>query len=431
MTMRLIRPPLYVGPKILRDATQTTQTLDATSEYVAWIIQAPKTGTIDRIHFYAGTVTANGDGLRCRIETVSASTGEPSGTLVAGSSEVTHTTTTANAWNRGTAGLNAAVTAGDFIAVIVRSPASGTTFNGVIRTKFSTHKGPGPDSANLLFPYIVNALPTATKDAPGAMCMALEYDDGTTPYIESAIPISSMTVTSFNSTSTPDERGNLFQLAARMRVVGVYHQLVPAGSSQSCDVVLYNAAGSALATINLDCDISRALASAQSYINFFPTPITLEPDTDYRLVLRPTVTSSMSMAHFVIDTSAGGIRLREATVGDLSWKLTTRSDAGSWTNTDDSIACIGLIVDQLDDSGFPSAEQIAAAVGARQIPDSYSADGAQPTADQAILEIRQMLQEAVVSGSNILIKKPDGSTTAFTIACSPSVAAATSRTRSA
>lgn len=75
--------------------------------------------------------------------------------------------------------------------------------------------------------------------------------------------------------------------------------------------------------------------------------------------------------------------------------------------------------------------EIAAAVGTRSIPDSYAADGAQPTIDQAILATLQCLTEAVVSGATILIKKPDGTTTAMTITCSPSVAAATSRTRSA
>lgn len=73
--------------------------------------------------------------------------------------------------------------------------------------------------------------------------------------------------------------------------------------------------------------------------------------------------------------------------------------------------------------------EIAAAVGTRQIPDSYAADGAQPTIEQAVLGSLQVLTEAVVSGSTILIKKPDGTTNAMIITCSPSVAAATSRTR--
>ncbi len=48
------------------------------------------------------------------------------------------------------------------------------------------------------------------------------------------------------------------------------------------------------------------------------------------------------------------------------------------------------------------------------IPDSYAADGAQPTIAQAVLAIHQFLQERAVSGTTVTIKKPDGSTTAMT-----------------
>lgn len=347
MTLQTITPPVHIGPKVLRDTTATTYTLDASGEYVAWIIQAPKTGTIDRIHFYAGTVTADGDGLRCRIETLSPTANTPSGTLVGGSSEVTHTTTTANSWNRGTAGLGAAVTRGDSIAVKLLSPA-GTTFNGVIRAKFDQNKGPGLDPANFLVPYIINAIPTAAAVSPGAMAFALEYNDGSIPYVEAAIPASAVTSTSFNSTSTPDERGNLFQTPVPMRVIGVYHQIVPGGANQTCDIVLYDNGGSALGTIALDLDHYR-LASASSSIHYFSSAISLAANTNYRLVIKPTVTSSMSATQYALDTSAGTTALREAGVSGTTWQLTTRTDAGAWTDTPDTIACIGLIVDQFDD----------------------------------------------------------------------------------
>lgn len=48
------------------------------------------------------------------------------------------------------------------------------------------------------------------------------------------------------------------------------------------------------------------------------------------------------------------------------------------------------------------------------IPDSYAADGAQPTIAQAILAIQQFLMERAVSGTTVTVKKPDGSTTAMT-----------------
>jgi hypothetical protein len=73
--------------------------------------------------------------------------------------------------------------------------------------------------------------------------------------------------------------------------------------------------------------------------------------------------------------------------------------------------------------------EIAATVGQRQIPDSYSSDGVQPTIEQAVLEIRQMLMETALSGNTLIIRKPDGSTAAFTLALTPDAASPTVRTR--
>jgi len=62
----------------------------------------------------------------------------------------------------------------------------------------------------------------------------------------------------------------------------------------------------------------------------------------------------------------------------------------------------------------PSASAIALAVGQRQIPDSYAADGAQPTIEQALLAVLQFLQERAVSGTTVTVRKPDGTTEAMT-----------------
>jgi hypothetical protein len=353
MTLQLITPPLYVGPQITRDQNATSYTLDALSEYVAFVIQAPKAGTIDRIHFFAGTVTADGDGLRCRIETVSGTNGNPSGTLVGGSSEVTHVTTTANSWNRGTAGLNAVVTEGQDIAVKLSSPAAGTTFNGVIRGNFNGGKGPGVDPANLLAPYLVNAIPTATKGAPSLMCFALEYDDGTCAFIDAAAPLSAVAGVSINTTTTPDERGNLFQVPVPIRARGVYHNVQ--GGLADFDVVIYDAANNVIASSSVDKDINRVLSIGSS-VRRFTAGVSLAANTNYRVVLKPTTTTSITVYEMTVDTSLGGVRLRDAMCLS-SWKKTVRTDGATtggtlgdgWTQTDDSFLGLGLIVDQFDD----------------------------------------------------------------------------------
>jgi hypothetical protein len=48
------------------------------------------------------------------------------------------------------------------------------------------------------------------------------------------------------------------------------------------------------------------------------------------------------------------------------------------------------------------------------LPDSYAADGAQPTIAQALLAIHQFLTEKEVSGTTVSVKKPDGTTSVMT-----------------
>lgn len=62
------------------------------------------------------------------------------------------------------------------------------------------------------------------------------------------------------------------------------------------------------------------------------------------------------------------------------------------------------------------------------IADSYAADGAQPTIAQALLLIQQFLTEKSVSGTTVTVKKPNGSTAAFTLTLD-SATAPTSITR--
>lgn len=66
----------------------------------------------------------------------------------------------------------------------------------------------------------------------------------------------------------------------------------------------------------------------------------------------------------------------------------------------------------------------------RALTESYAADGAAPTVAQALLLIQQSLNEWVVSGTNVSIKKLDGSTQAAALTLN-SATAPTSMSRSA
>lgn len=74
----------------------------------------------------------------------------------------------------------------------------------------------------------------------------------------------------------------------------------------------------------------------------------------------------------------------------------------------------GLIAALNDLSAAQVNAEVVDVMRTDTIPDSYAADGAQPTIAQALLAIQQFLQERTVSGTTVTVKKPDGTTTAMT-----------------
>lgn len=64
------------------------------------------------------------------------------------------------------------------------------------------------------------------------------------------------------------------------------------------------------------------------------------------------------------------------------------------------------------------------------IPDSYAADGSQPTMAQALLTVLQFLTEKSVAGTTVTVNKPDGTTAAITLTINDATTP-TSITRSA
>ena len=61
-----------------------------------------------------------------------------------------------------------------------------------------------------------------------------------------------------------------------------------------------------------------------------------------------------------------------------------------------------------------AATEIADAVLARALTEGYSADGAAPTLQQALMMVLQMLTEFAISGTTLTVRRLDGTTTAMT-----------------
>src|SRR3990172_7441976 len=109
-------------------AVQAIATVDANTEAGAAIFQISKSGNIKKAYFAVTTLTASGD-VEVRLETVSGTNGNPTGTLYHANATVT-ITVSATGEQTATFATAFAVTQGDVVALVVIRNSG--TFNGVL-----------------------------------------------------------------------------------------------------------------------------------------------------------------------------------------------------------------------------------------------------------------------------------------------------------
>ena len=71
----------------------------------------------------------------------------------------------------------------------------------------------------------------------------------------------------------------------------------------------------------------------------------MSADTTYRLAVKPTTATNVSLYSFSVNAAA----IMAAFVGGTQWYQSTRTDAGAWTDSTTNCPFIGLHLSQLDD----------------------------------------------------------------------------------
>lgn len=316
--------------------------LDAAAEKCAFVLRAPQAGNIRKIHFVTGTVTT-GATVDVRIETVSATNGDPTGTLWAANTNVAHTinNTDDNAWLT-TAALtaDATVAVGDLFAVVIVND-SGSPGNLNIMTTNSW-------SFSAL-PYTDHYTASWSKSSgAGGPIVVLEYSDGTTPRIPGVDPF--YAVTNATSSSATLYRGMEITMPFTCRAIGFWTFAKPAASS-SYTFKLFDADGTtALATNVLDSD---------QYANFyyvlripFAAAVTLKAGSKYWLAGTSDGANNLRLEY--VDYATSAILANCAPCGVASWsQATSPTGTGDWTNTATRQPAMGLIIDQIDVSSGP------------------------------------------------------------------------------
>lgn len=353
---------LFLDPmNYLNGSFSSTLIMDATAEKVAFIFQCPKSGTLDKVEFRCGAVTFNAASV-LRVSFQNLSSGDPDGTQ---DQYRDMTTLSANAWNvpglmtsDGTnTGTKRSVTKGDIIAVVFEFQ----TFTALDSVIISACAATGTAwFANTIYTDLYTA--SWAKQASIIAIMALKYDDGLYEPVVGGVPILAFNNVLFNSGSTPDERGLIFQVPYPCRVTGF---AIKVETDAAADVVLYDSNGtSVLATASLDSTIRQGVNGTNTF-GLFPASATLLANTAYRLVVKPTTVSDVRLYDYDATSAAvlGGFD------AGANCHYTSRVNAGAWTEVTTKRPAIAFIVSAADDalslpSGYvvPTEAQVEAGV---------------------------------------------------------------------
>ncbi len=322
---------------ILGAPSITGYPMDATGEQIAFIFKIPKSGTITTLSIRTGAVTVT-DTLKLGLYTVDTSN-NPTTTAYGSMTAGTQALPASNTWYDVTLGGNCTATAGDVVALVIE-------FNSYVagNLNIATLGGTSGSHANICgFPE--SRQYTASWAAiPTRPLFALTYSGPSYGFIYGAYPVSAITETNFNSSSTPDERGLKFSLPFPARLSGFWFNCLVNNVLGAADIVLYDTDGT---TVLQTCsvDFQKVNATPRMFYFQFATAQALSKDVYYRLVIKPTTTTSNAYYSFTV--SAAG--LLDCFEGGQNFHLTTRTDAGAWTDTTTQRPYIGLILDQLDD----------------------------------------------------------------------------------
>jgi hypothetical protein len=317
--------------------------LDANGEKAAFVIQAPKTGSVRKVHFRTSTTTT-GDTVDVRLETVSAADGHPTGTLFGTNTNVAHII--ANGDDNEmlqTAALtaDAAVTVGDELAVVIVNGAAGNLNISI----FNDLAGG--------FPYNDHFTASYAKSSTSPV-LILEYSDATmVPIVGTVCHETESTVTS-NATTW---RGNIITPPFACRVVGYYFW--PSSVTGAPNVKLFDEDGTT-GSLSDALDADKLGATSVLMRRRFNGSKTLAANEPVYIAAAADGTNNLVWRVKDYDTQA----IREgAEVAGLYTKYVTADGASpanpaAWTATETRMAWMGLLIDQLDNgSGGASGGQ--------------------------------------------------------------------------
>lgn len=323
------------------------RTLDAaTKQFGAVIFRVPRTGTLDKFEFrVSGVAQAPVNGLRCSFQDVGNVTGDPTGTQTQFFRTVTGISP--NSWitpgiltSDGTdGGTKLAITQDEDLACCVAF--ENFVAGDSVDITYFPDNGPSRDAFTTTYIDEYNGTSWA-KLLAGSPIIALKYDDGSYEYVTGFRPFSSLNNVDFSSSSSPNERGMIFQFPGPVKIRRGWFSGDIDGNA---DAVIYAGDGvTPLMTRTLQPGYrSTTLASRYE----FPFPeLTLSAGVSYRYALKPATTTNIRLHEFDVAAAA----IMDQFEGGQNFHHTSRTGASAWTEVTTKRPLMGLCVSAIDDA---------------------------------------------------------------------------------
>ena len=277
-----------------------------------FIVEQPSTGT-------------NAGGYEVALKTLTGA-GLPDTVNYGGSSGTVFTISDFElGWNWIELSEHATGTVGDIVALTIKEITSDA--NNYIGT--ANYYTP-PIEFNLPRRQALFAFTTASP------IMAVRYTDG----LVYGRPLRQFTSDVFDSADDPDEVGAKIYPFAQVTCNGVVFTPRPNGAFT---ILLYDSADSEIASVSVT-DRDHAFRSLNYPAILHWDDVVLSSGTFYRLTVRsdsPTNTSTVCGYTFITGSY-------KYTVDDgMNWSRTYRTDGGSWTDDDDSVPHLGLVLNNI------------------------------------------------------------------------------------
>lgn len=322
-------------------AVQTAFTLDQTTDAMEWIFPADEAVALTRLGFRYGVRTGTPPTYKASLQGVDAA-GNPDGTIKGGGSPaaVTFTPPASAAWDGTFQSVTLAnsytpANPGEMLAMVIAYDSG--TVDASNKSSFSNRCDGG-----------VYGLPYAIENNAGTRARAgglpiFAYGSATKWY---GHPLQNVTVTPlFNSGSTPDEYAAKFTLpttfVATYTLKGIRLMGQSPVAAGSMKVNLYDAT-TVIATATLDQDYFQSSGGTREMTFLFQdvTRPTLTAGNTYRIGFQPQGAQNIGVNRMQVANAAEW----DAWPGGQDWAVSTRTDAGAWTDVlTDRIICDLLI----------------------------------------------------------------------------------------